>query len=364
MNTEFVDGNGQTNFTGLRAEEVELGEYIHFEGDGTPAAYIHYDAASKNLTLTFYDTNMALPATSFNSKFVTDASVQTIENGVRLTLNTTGIWGYDIEYENGRTKLFLKRVPTVSSTPGRPLEGVHIMLDPGHGEGNTTGYGAVGIAGEDGYPHEHHINYALAEAIGYRLQQLGATVTLTRDQNSTTIDERYVLQNTLKPDFFISVHHDGLDGNQDLGQINKIFGIYYHPYDIPSSKQFAQNLMASVGATTGRALEETPRWGGVNYGVIRTTVCPSVLFEYGLIVNPQQYYEATSTDGLYAAAVGTADGILATLQQAGGNIAPQTQSAPQTDAAAGGETQPAAVAVLPPIQMSFTHAPAKRCKLS
>ncbi len=313
-NVSKVSGDGASTITGLSTEAHEKGEYIVLEGTGTPAAYIAHDEESKTLKLTFYDTSISIPE-GFSSELVSSATVESVENSMVLSLQTNNMWGYNIEYENDQTKLFLKRAPKISDDPDKPLSGVHVMLDPGHGD-QTEGsnYGAVGIAGETGYPHEQHINLMLADATAWRLEQLGATVTYTKTSTENPgINDRFIMQNAEKPDFFISIHHDGLDGNVDLSDMANLLSIYYHPYNIPPSEQFADNLLTYVSRDTGLSAEEEPRWGSVNYGVIRTTVCPSVLFEYGLLVHPGHYEYNTSTEGIWTAAFATADAIMDTI---------------------------------------------------
>ncbi len=313
-NCSFID-DAQSSFTGLSAQPHEQGEYIVFEGSGAPAAYIEYDDNSGELAVTMYDTSFEL-AEGFASGYVSSAVVQQQENATILTLQTEGIWGYNIEYENGQTRLFIKKVPELGEDVLRPLEGVHVLLDPGHGQ-QTAGsnYGAVGIAGQAGYPHEKDINLALSQAIAYRLRQLGATVSFTREDDlNPSTSERLAVITELKPDFFISVHHDGLDGYIDLGERDYMLSFYYHPYSVPPSAGFAQSLMDEMREATGRRGDDAT-WG--YYSVTRTTLCPAVLYEYGMLVNPQHYYESTSTDGIYAAAYGTAQAILNMIPQGG-----------------------------------------------
>lgn len=330
VNCDLIEENGQASFTGLRTEPTDKGEWLNFEGSGSPAAYLAYEDATGALVITMYDTQMTLPQ-GFSSEFVSSASVETIENGIVLTLQTRGIWGYHIDYTQGGTRLFLKRPPALSGNPQRPLEGTHVMLDPGHGESTPdANYGAVGLSGDAGYPHEKDLNLVLAQAIAYRLRQMGAQVTFTKEDDSNPgIYARHAMQTAAQPDFFLSVHHDALDGDRDLQDSATVFGIYYHPYNTPPSKSFAQNLTDSISHATGRRAGDI-RWGGGSYGVIRTTICPSVLFEYGLIVNPDHYEGALSTEGIYAAACGTAQAVLTTVQTLGASAAAPSEPPPST----------------------------------
>ena len=72
--------------------------------------------------------------------------------------------------------LYLKPAPKRGDTFGKPLSGVSVMLDAGHGGSDP---GAMGVAGESG-PAEAQLNLAVTQALKYRLEQLGASVSPRR----------------------------------------------------------------------------------------------------------------------------------------------------------------------------------------
>ena len=342
-NCEWIAGDGLSHFTGLIAEAHEKGEYIRFAGSGTPAAYIAYDNQNNRLTVRMYDTSFSLPE-GFSSQYVRSAFVTPTADGVVLTLELNEIWGYNIEYVGDQTSLFLKKVPQRSADPIRPLQGVSVLLDPGHG-GNPAAPGSGGIMWYTGPPHEKDINLTLAKAIAYRLRQMGAEVILTREEDvDVTLGDRHLMQRELKPDFFLSIHHDAVDLNRDISGMTSMRSFFYHPYTVPGSREYAQNLMDAVSTNTGRE-NINAEWG--YYLVTRVTICPSVLFEYGFLVNPIAFEDVVSTDGIWAAAVGTGSGILASV--------PVNDPAPQEEPSAEDESSPSAP--------SFTALPARRRRL-
>ena len=96
--------------------------------------------------------------------------------------------GYDVSYAEGQTLLYLRGAPVASRERGRPLTGVTVLLDPGHG---GTDVGALGIGGGAGIA-EKTINLTLALAVRDRLEQLGATVQMTRSTDETlTLQQRW-----------------------------------------------------------------------------------------------------------------------------------------------------------------------------
>ena len=305
----LVPGDGASSFTGLTAAPDEGGEWIDFAGTGTPGAYVEYKDEGV-LTLTFYDTALAIPE-GFTSQHVTGAAVAQNEDGsTTLSLSVTDIWGYSLEYQNGVMRLYLKNAPHRGADPLRPLEGVSVLLDPGHGD---TDAGTPGVLWDVG-PHEKALNLALAQAVSYRLQQLGATVSMTRtDDSFPTLQERLAMQTQQKPDSFIAIHHNSGVLTQDLNDAKGVEGYYYHPYSIPASRQLAQNLTLDVSALTGREHRKDAEWS--YFYVTRTMVCPSVLFEYGYAINPAELADVASTEGIYGAAFATAQAVVDTVPQ-------------------------------------------------
>ena len=298
---------GNAAFTGITVESDHKGEYLYFQGSGSPAAYLSMEG--DRLKVTMYDTTFQLPP-GFTSKLVRSASVETIPGGVELVLQAPELWGYSIEYVDGQTRLFLKNKPVLSEDPVRPLTGVRIMLDPGHGGDDM---GAPGVMGENHGPNEKDLNLALAQTIAYRLRQLGAEVIMIRNDDIyiSTMD-RLAMQITEKPDFFLSIHHNSINLDKDRNDVYGVESYFFIPgsYPAPASKQFAQTLLDTISPATGRRASEAG-WG--YYNVVRTPGSPSVLFEFGYVVNPMEFEDVASTDGMHASACATADAILKML---------------------------------------------------
>ncbi len=312
QNCTWIPGDGAAVFTGLsaQADEAKRGEWIQFEGSGSPAAVISCEGG--RLSLRMNSTSFTLPG-PFSSRLVKSAEVETIDNGVVLHLETQNLWGYQIVYTEGGTRLFLKAAPSLSQNPAKPLEGVRVMLDPGHGGDDIGAPGMMGAAG----PNEKDLNLAQAQAIQYRLLQLGAEVIMVREDTETffTTQERLAQVMEEKPDFFLSVHHNSGAMTADQSGTEGMQIFYHLPsgYTAPRSAWFAQNLMDNAAACTGRGAS-APGWG--YYNVIRTPVCPAVLFEFAFVVSPADFESAASAEGLYRAAYGVADGLLASLPAA------------------------------------------------
>ncbi|MDD3429013.1 MAG: N-acetylmuramoyl-L-alanine amidase [Oscillospiraceae bacterium] len=298
----------QTVLNGIAVAENDRGRTLTLQGIETPVIYD--DMRDGVLTLDIYDVTLdtgfltSLPA-GVTAQPMKDEDGAELAEGVTLTLSLPnepkGIWSYDVQLIDGHTQVVLYKSPTLSADPLKPLSGVTVMLDAGHGGSDT---GALGILGAIGGPTEAALNLALAQATQYRLEQLGATVIMTRsDDTFPTLQDRVAAAETAQPDFFIALHHNSRDLSNDGYEVSQLECYYFDR----NSKAFAQSLLDNVGAATNRAVTD-PRWN--YFYVTRITCAPSVLFEYGYLVNPQQYESCADTYDIYRAACGTANAIV------------------------------------------------------
>lgn len=269
-------------------------------GEGTPG--IVADRTEEELILDCWDTTITGDLSQLTNGFVSSASSQEIAGGTRLVLELDPageLWGYDLYYEDGKTLLYLKHAPQKSDKYGRPLEGIDILLDPGHGGSDP---GAMGVAGSYG-PAEAQLNLAVSQAVKYRLEQLGASVTLTRtDDSQVSLTQRVDDATALKPDLFLSIHHNSgvLTGN--MNQARRMECYYFE--DI--SRSFAQLLMDTLPEVIGRPGTAPEQ---ARYYVTRQTANPAVLLEVGFMVNPLEYEECVGREKILETAWGIAEVI-------------------------------------------------------
>ena len=191
-----------------------------------------------------------------------------------------------MEYDGTDTILYCKAPPSLSEEYARPLSGVLIVLDAGHGGDDP---GALGSAGTTG-PTESQLNLATAEATRKRLEQLGATVYMTRsDDSRLSYEERMDPPQQLRADFYLSFHHNSTAETTDSGNVSGVI-IYYHE-DIAST--LASNLADCISSALGRKNNGAAQ---NYYRVTRMTFAPSVLMELGFLPNPLEYEQLC--DGL------------------------------------------------------------------
>ena len=131
-------------------------------------------------------------------------------------------------------------------------------------------------------------------AARYRLEQLGATVLMTRtDDVFPTLGDRVSAMNELHPDLFISIHHNSIELTNDVNLSGGTEAYWFYEEGRP----LADELTGAVAAATGRA-DRGSAYG--YYYVTRSNICPAVLLELGFMTNPTEYVECASDQSLWA----------------------------------------------------------------
>lgn len=280
-------------------------ETLAFQGAGTPLAYTNQYDDTCTLSLKFYDTDLAADFAVTGSDLVRGVAVEPFEGGSELILSfDEPLWGHLIAYEEGTVQIVLKARPRRAADPARPLEGVSVLLDAGHG---GTDVGAVGVGGQEA-PMEKDVNLAVAAAAKARLEQLGAAVHMIRGGDTfLSLDERNEAISALAPDFFIAVHHNSMAMTVDSTAVTGVECYYF--YD--SGQPLAQALVQRVSTAAGRP-SRGDKWG--YYYVTRNTLCPAVLLETGFVVNPAEYEQLCSEQALWATGDAIARSVLALTQ--------------------------------------------------
>ncbi len=303
-NTNYIGTSMETpSFTGASAQPIDdgKGELLTFTGTGTPMAYT--SVVDNTLSVRMYDTHVAPEFTVSGSEMVFSTAVNTMDDGgieILFTFADT-LFGHSIEYADGTTQLYLKKTPQISTeNASKPLQGVSVLLDAGHGADDT---GALGVVGVDG-PSEKDANLAVMVAAKYRLEQLGATVhTIRTDDTFLSLEERNIKITELRPDFFISIHHNSVLLTVDANEAMGVECYYFYN----EAESLAASLVTNIVSATGRA-DRGAKWG--YYYVARNTICPSVLLECGFMVNPNEYEDIVSEDALWAVGDAMARSIL------------------------------------------------------
>ena len=210
-----------------------------------------------------------------------------------------------------RRELIEQQIPFYFKLPPytRHLKGFKICLDPGHGgQGHVPDYkrGPTGV-------REAEVNLQVALHLRDMLRDAGVTVVMTRvDDSYVSLARRSQIANESGADFFISLHHNGIDNPK-----TNYTSTWYHG-DADDSRQsldFARYIQ--LGVSDALQLPTTPSAGlysdklitAAGFGVLRLTECPAVLCEASFLSNPDEEIRLKSDEYLKKEAYGYFLGI-------------------------------------------------------
>jgi len=183
--------------------------------------------------------------------------------------------GCHVEYDNGEFRLCLKKRKTVAEGD-KPLAGITIVLDAGHGGDSSGALGPLGIK-----MPEKSLTLINARKLMQQLTQLGATVHMTRAADTNpSLQRRVDLSWSVKPDLFISLHINSVAETTN-SEKTRGFTVWYMNH---TSENFAQTVLDVMY----HIIPDTNRHRNINQGnlfVCRPQWAPSILLEAGFIVN-------------------------------------------------------------------------------
>lgn len=175
-------------------------------------------------------------------------------------------------------------VDPFAGIPYYALEGMIIVIDPGHGGPDT---GAIGPS----YTLEKDNNLAISAYLRDILTEAGATVLMTRENDSAVADQytqradleaRVAFAKKNQADLFISIHND-YNSNPDISGTS----VYYSTKCAKASQsaKLARALQDSIVSTVN-TIDKKVRTA--DFYVIRHATMPAVLIEAAFISNPEE----------------------------------------------------------------------------
>ncbi len=165
-----------------------------------------------------------------------------------------------------------------------PLQGRRILLDPGHG-----GY-FRGVVGLDGLS-EAEVNLGVALWLRGLLEAAGAEVHMTRtadvdflspaDSSLTSdLEARSAICNTLKPDVFLSLHHNSNAAlDRDMNETQTYYPVGREGADLDLARAIHKHLVRNL------EIEPAKIMAG-NFSVLRNATVPAVLGEPAMLSHP------------------------------------------------------------------------------
>ena len=264
------------------------------------AVPLSIDQGQNTFTLTLYNTTAQTDIIKFNDNPVVSGLnwKQTAPGVVQYVFNLKSKqqWGYKVKYQGSSLVLSLRHPPKLDrSNIDKPLTGMKILLDPGHGGKDSGALGPNGYAEKDA-------NLYASKLLANELSLRGASVYLSREVDKfVELDDRKTIIDNLEPTLALSVHHNSLPdgGNPDTKGFSTF---WYHP----QAQSLAMYLHNYVIKDTGR-----PSYGVFwdNLALARPSSAPSVLLEWGFMSNPSEFEQIANPQEQQKMAKSIADGI-------------------------------------------------------
>jgi N-acetylmuramoyl-L-alanine amidase len=240
-------------------------------------------ATSGTVILTLYNTNGIKVGTSApNSSIYSSVICQNILGDAKYTFRlkaADNYFGYYTQYKNGKLVFSLKNAPKIEKSGNKPLSGLKVLLDAGHGGNEPGAIGPLGLLGL----FEKDINLSIALNTRKYLKALGATVIMTRTSDTTvSLTDRANLIRKEKPDIAVSIHNNSMDVTVDYTK-HKGFLTLYSQAGSRTTAGFMQEEMVKDLSRENDGY----RWQSLS--VCIPTQSPAILVECGFMSNPAEY---------------------------------------------------------------------------
>jgi N-acetylmuramoyl-L-alanine amidase len=198
-----------------------------------------------------------------------------------FNLKSAQQWGYKLRYDGTTLVLSLKHPPANTSmmpvSQAKPLSGIKILIDAGHGGPQDSG--AVGPAGI----REKTVALTVSKLVREELVNRGANVVMTRVEDvDLDLPPRVEMIQKEEPAIAISIHYNALPDNGDAINTKGVGAFWFHP-QAHSLAMFLHNYLV--------AKLNRPSYGVFwnNLAMTRPAVAPSVLMELGFMINPEEF---------------------------------------------------------------------------
>ncbi len=183
---------------------------------------------------------------------------------VYVNLKGENLWGYDIKPAGRSLVLRIKYPPAYDLAAEKPLAGLKIAIEAGHGGSNS---GAIGLSGLV----EKDINLDLSFRLGELCEAMGAGVVQVRDsdRDMTLIEKRNIAIES-GADMLISIHANA--GGRGYLSVAGTSTYWHNPFWAPLAQTIYDRLLET-------GLTEFGVVGSFNYTVTRASQLPAVLVE-------------------------------------------------------------------------------------
>lgn len=214
---------------------------------------------------------------------------------VYVNLKTEKIWGYDIRQVGRSLVLNVRYAPVFDPAAEKPLAGLKIAIEAGHG---GSGTGAIGLSGLV----EKDINLDLSFRLGELCSAMGAEVLQVRDSDrDMTLIEKRDIAIKAGADMLISIHANA--GGRGYLSVAGTSTYWHNPFWAPLAQTIYDRLLET-------GLGEFGVVGSFNYTVTRASQMPAVLVEQAFMTHAEDEEKLADPDFRQQMALKICEGIV------------------------------------------------------
>ena len=219
---------------------------------------------------------------------------------VYVNLKSENIWGYDIRPSGKSLLLRIKYPPQYDLANDKPLTGLKIAIEAGHGGSNL---GAVGLSGL----FEKDINLDLSLRLGELCASKGAEVVQVRDSDKyMLLTEKRTIAISSGADMLISIHANA--GGRGYLSVAGTSTYWNNPLWAPLAQAIYDRLLEA-------GLGEYGVVGSFNYTPIRASQLPAILVEQAFMSHAGDEEKLADPDFRQLEAQKIYEGIIDYLKQ-------------------------------------------------
>lgn len=212
-----------------------------------------------------------------NLRFIEEITWQQVDKEtyrIFVNLKSSKIWGYELK-PNGKELLFkLKYPPVFNLKNEKPLKGIKISIEAGHGGSNS---GAVSLSGIK----EKDINLKLSLMLGKLFKKHGAEVLQIRDtdKDMLLLEKRDIATNS-DANIHFSIHANSSEPENEFLGTSGTCTFYHNPFWAKLAETVFDKLVELNLKPFGSV-------GSFNYRVTRMSEMPSILVEQAFMSNAE-----------------------------------------------------------------------------
>ncbi|WP_371417431.1 N-acetylmuramoyl-L-alanine amidase [Anabaena sp. UHCC 0187] len=158
----------------------------------------------------------------------------------------------------------------------KPLSGIKILVNPGHGGKETGAAGFTGFLAKDA-------NLIVSKFLRTELQKRGAIVVMSREEDrEISLLERQRIINQVEPKITITIHYTAIEIDGDAEKTQGVRSFWYHPQSHSLANIIHHYLVNKLGRKS-----QGVYWN--NLALTRPEIAPSVVLELGFMTHPQEF---------------------------------------------------------------------------